>query len=115
MIASATVEVNRRLSALPKGYPVNNTCEGARVDVMQLLIRGHDGGLPQLRMSFGAACPWRYTMQPYALQQQSRGLETPDLISFSFASEAIAAVLRALARASCRTPHFYFFLSLGPA
>jgi len=83
--------------------------------VMQLLIRRQDGGLPQLRMSFGATCPWRYTMRPYALQQRSRGLETPDLISFSLDSETIGAVLRVCARASCRTPHFYFFLSLGPA
>ena len=83
--------------------------------MMQLLIRRQDGGLPQLRMSFGATCPWRYTMRPYALQQRSRGLETPDLISFSLDSETIGAVLRVCARASCRTPHFYFFLSLGPA
>jgi hypothetical protein len=44
MIASAAVEVNRRHFALPKGYPVNNTFEGARVDVMQMLIGGASGG-----------------------------------------------------------------------
>ena len=53
MIASATAEVNRRLPALPKGHPVNDTCEGARVGVERLLSGGREWGQLRCRCHSG--------------------------------------------------------------
>ena len=97
MIASATAEVNRRLFEILNPHHAIVLVKEHALTWCSYSAVGSSGGRSGADIIRDYVSMAR-TMRLYALQQQRRGLETPDLISFSLNSETISAVLRVRGR-----------------